>query len=175
MNKGNHILIHGFAKYLKRMTFKKPLLVLFEYGPDVQASKCLIKQLQIENNVLWIPLISRKYIMCLLQEADFGADQFISPYFGGTGNEHLAAGIPFFSKVVTNEEYRKMTGHNLPPGLLPASTPEEICEYLLDYEVNKEKYKRLGAENKMWFDNHAGIGLAKKYKHIIDKLYNEKY
>jgi len=172
--KGNDILIRGFALFIKRTILKSPCLILFEYGPDVQHSKDLVSELQIQPYVLWLPLMSRKFILKILQFADIGADQFISPYFGGTGNEHLAAGIPFFSKMISNEEYRELTGYDLPPGVISASTPEEICKYLLKYESDREFFKHLGFENKKWFDEYAGAGLARKYKTIIEDIYRNK-
>ncbi|MFO0322343.1 MAG: hypothetical protein ACK504_07945, partial [Bacteroidota bacterium] len=44
INKGNHVLIEGFSNYIKQTNKKdKALLILLEYGTDVQKSKDYIK------------------------------------------------------------------------------------------------------------------------------------
>jgi len=58
-SKGNNILIEGAAQAIKKETIS-PLLILIEKGPDVLASKELIKQFGIEENVLWIPEMARE-------------------------------------------------------------------------------------------------------------------
>jgi hypothetical protein len=170
--KKNHLLIIGFAEYLKQSTLKKPLLVLVEYGIDVENSKTLIRDLRIENNVLWVPLMPRKEIMLLLNYADFGADQFGGGFWGGSGWEILSQGKPLFNYLsVSDEEYKKFTGH-YPPPILNVRTSEEIRDHLLNFENNKDYYMDIGKQSQEWFNKYNGIGLAKKYKYIIECLYN---
>ena len=50
----NDIAIKGFAKFLKNQKrYHKPCLVLFEYGLDIEYSKKLIKELNIQDYVVW--------------------------------------------------------------------------------------------------------------------------
>jgi hypothetical protein len=62
IDKGNNHLINGFAAYLKENAdYKKDsLLILMEYGGDVEKSKRLISELGIENNVRWFKKMQRK-------------------------------------------------------------------------------------------------------------------
>ncbi len=167
--KKNYVLFEGFARYVKSTALKKPLLVLLEYGPDVENSKALLSRLGITPYVLWLPRMPRKELMKLLEYADIGADQFGNGFWGGTGREILSRGKPLLNFVRTSDEaYRKITGHDM-PFLLRAETPEEVCDRLLEFERNRDEYVRAGRKNREWFDNYFGIGLAEMYKGLIEK------
>ena len=76
------------------------LLVLFNYGEAVEASKALIAQsLELTDKVLWVPVMSRKKIMRLLEHVHFGGGEFGGAVWGGTGWEFMAKGVPFFQHV----------------------------------------------------------------------------
>lgn len=170
--KRNHILIEGFAEYIKYKKSNNPLLVLFEYGYDVNNSKMLIKDLEIEEYVLWLPQMSRKEIMVLLDYADIGGGELGGALWGGTGWEFISKGIPFFQYVkLTSEEYKVMTGLPMPK-FLNVSTTSEIKENLINYENDKAYFKEMGIELKEWFNTYDGYTLAKKYKDIIQNLYS---
>lgn len=166
--KKNNVLFEGFSRYVKATGLKKPLLVLLEYGPDVENSKALISRLGITSRVLWLPRMPRKKLMKLLEYADIGADQFGNGFWGGTGREILSRGKPLMNYIRTSDgEYKTITGHEM-PFVLRAETPEEVCGRFLDFERNRENYVRAGQRNKEWFDKYFGIGLAEMYKQIIE-------
>lgn len=172
--KRNDILIEGFALYVKAAKYKEPLLVLAEYGEDVENSKSLISRLGITHHVLWLPRMPRKKLMKMLEYVDIGADQFANSYWGGTGMEILSMGKPLMNHVaISDEKYKEITGHEL-PFVLRAHSPEEVCGHLLDFEKNRDYYIEAGKKNKDWFDKYIGIGLTKKFKQIIEYLYKEK-
>lgn len=50
--------------------------MLFEYGESVLESKKLINELNIEENIIWLPKMSRKEIMFLLSSVDIGVGEF---------------------------------------------------------------------------------------------------
>ena len=66
--KRNDRLIRAFGQFVDKCAVNfKPLLVLFEYGPDIDSSKALVSELGIESFVLWLPLMERKYILQILK------------------------------------------------------------------------------------------------------------
>ena len=173
--KGNDILIRGFAQYLKKAK-KKAVLVLFEYGPDVENSKKLIRDLDIEKSVIWLPKMPRKDIMFGLELADFGSDILtgIGTGTNGTCREVMALGKPLFRSIgFSPEEYKKITMRPFPP-IINVRTPEEIAKHLLNYEKNPEAYQEIGKKAKEWFDKYMGIGLAEKWVYLISCIYNKK-
>jgi hypothetical protein len=165
--KRNDILIKGFASFLKR-TQTNSCLVLFQYGPDVNASQDLISQLEIEKNVIWFEKCQRKEILFLFNKyVDIGADQFLSGYFGGTGYEILSQGVPLLATInISNEEYYKQTGRFLPPHI-NVSSGDGVCAALELFYNNPDRLRKLSVDSKNWFEKNLGEGLFKKYEELF--------
>ncbi len=171
--KGNDKLIKGFAKYIKKSK-RKSLLALVEYGSDILETKDLVKELGIEDHVLWLPIMPRKMIVKLLRHVTFGGGEFWGYLWGGTGWEFMSEGVPFFQYVDMDvDTFEKERG--LPfPKIINTQDPTDICNHLLDYEKNPEPYIKMGKELKVWFEKYAGVGLAAKYKDLIVQICKEK-
>ena len=108
LGKRNNILIEGFASYLESpRSCNNALLCLFEYGEDFKDSKKLIKNLNIENNVIWYPLLSRKELRALLQFVDIGGSEFSGQFWGGCGWEFITSGVPMLHYLADEECYIK--------------------------------------------------------------------
>ncbi|MFW0696461.1 hypothetical protein ACN09X_08735 [Aliarcobacter butzleri] len=168
ISKGNNIIIEAFSKIVNEGFFKNPILVLFEYGDNVEDSKLLIRKFGIEHFVHWMPVMPRKEILQGLQNADFVANSFNSKEIdiGGVVYEGLASG-----SVVLNNM------NNLPSNHIFTSSPvvhalevEQIYAIFLDFAKNKSKYSKIRDYSKEWFDENLGLGLAKKYKNILESL-----
>ena len=173
-DKGNDRIIKAFAKFIKTTKFKKPLLVLFEYGSDVECSKRLIKELNIEDYVKWMPKSYRKEILIGLKSADFATDQ-IKENMAGTGstaNEALAMGVPLLTHTNGAIDDKSSIFYNAP--LIDVLTIDDIVNVLKDYEENPNRYKSIGNRAKEWFDEHLGVGLAKRYKRLFKILIKDK-
>ncbi len=165
--KKNKILIEGFALFLKQTRCRQPTLFLLEYGKDVQESKAFIKSLNIENSVIWLPLMARKEIMLLLEYVDIGGGEFGGVVWGGTGYEFMAKGVPFLQSVdMAAETFQDFSGIPLPP-IFNVSTPGKIRDVLFQYEKKPDLLKIRGRRLRDWFDRYNGIGLAKEYLKLI--------
>ena len=107
--KKNNILIEGFAKYVKTKKSNNYTAKLFlvDYGPDVLSSKDLIKKLHIEAYVTWLPKMSRKEIILLLENVSLGCSELGGLLWGGIGWEFLSKGVPFF-------HYLEISKNNFP-------------------------------------------------------------
>ncbi|MCX6266796.1 MAG: hypothetical protein NTW16_05490 [Bacteroidetes bacterium] len=172
----NDLIIEAFAGFVRKCKAQSPLLVLFEYGYDIPYSRQLIKDLNISKYVKWLPKMSRKEITPLLEYVDFGCGKVGgTSAWGGVAWEFLSKGVPFFWNLTqSNNEYEKKTGNPFPPGLINVRSSEEITHHLLQYEQNREYYKTLGRNSKIWFDSYGGVGLAIKYKALIEQIYLDK-
>lgn len=169
-NKRNDKIIRAFARFLKVTGFTRPLLVTFEFGPDVAQSKELIEHLGIGKNVRWMPQSARVTIMAGLRRASLCSDMFRQGLcgLGGTGYEALASGVPLMTHTngaLTNPEHPFC---NAP--IIDVLEEDEILATLMDYEKNPDKYRSMGAESKIWFEEHLGGGLAKKYLKMLEYL-----
>jgi hypothetical protein len=164
-SKRNDKLIEGFAKFVKESSAGNPCLVLFEYGLDVDLSKELIKNLKIESNVIWMPLMPRREIMRAITYADIGAGEFGKSWYSyGTIYEFMAMGKPVM-------HYREDSLYRgLYPELYPmihANSPDEIAEALKDYSRRPDYYRSLGEEGRFWFQKYAVEHPLNKYMDII--------
>lgn len=166
--KRNDILIKGFAKYTTSIQgISKPLLVLFDYGKGVVESKELIKKLGIEDKVLWLPLMSRKYIMQLLKHVHFGGGEFGGAIWGGTAWEFMAAGVPFFQYVSMDyTEFERKTGMKMPE-FINTNSPDIIADTIGRLSADKMLFQHKGAVLKDWFNANAGERLAEKYIQLL--------
>jgi hypothetical protein len=154
INKGNHILIKGFSDFIEKSIHKnKAILVLLEYGGDVQKSKDYIKELGIEDFVLWLPKMLRKDIMAALTQVDFGVGELgYRRWFSYCSIfEYMQAGLPTIHH--RDDDFYKSKGFDLYP-MIDANHPEIITQTFLDFEVNKEKYKKIGSEARVWTENY---------------------
>lgn len=165
--KRNDLLILGFSSFIKK-TNSNSCLVLFSYGPDIESSKELIKNLKLESNVIWLPKLPRKYILYFLKKyVSIGADQFLSGFFGGTGYEILSQGVALMSTVyISKEEYELKTKKKFPP-IINVSTPDEICRNLIFFYQNNVELQKLKIASMLWYKENFIEKLSDKYENII--------
>lgn len=172
--KRNDKLINAFAKYVKCSTFKRPILILFEYGSDVGKTKELIKELKIEKFVKWMPIMDRKNIMFGLSKGTFSTNAFRENItdIGGVCYEFLAAGISHLNNCIEAIENPKHKFYQSP--MIHVLSEDDILNVFLDYEQNPKKYKEIGQKSKEWFDENLGLGLAQKYAELIKLLVKDR-
>lgn len=173
-NKRNDKVIQAFAEFTRRTKFHSPLLVMFEYGPDVQASKELVQREGIAHRVNWRPAAPRKVIMQGLKLANLATEHFRPEGcgLGGTGLEAMACGVPLLTH--TNGAINT-PGHFLEGiPLLDVLTVEEILAVFTDYENNPEHYRKLGLAARQWFDENLGAGVIPRYVEMFEEVLAEK-
>jgi hypothetical protein len=163
-------ILESLKKIIER-TDKKVVLILVEYGNCIKNTKDQISRLGIEGHVLWIPPTSRIGIIELFRFVDFGFSEFDGMLWGGSGWEFLAEGVPFFHFIdYDHTEFTKKLGYPMPP-IFNSKSPIEICEIILSFSDNIIELKTISNEMKSWFDEYGGIGLAKKWKSLIEEIY----
>jgi glycosyltransferase involved in cell wall biosynthesis len=169
-SKHNDWVVKGYAAFIKRHPNVRCLLVLVEYGPDIDATKELCEKLGISGKVLWLEKMPRKEVMHLLRLCDIGVGEFhVDKGFlwGGTGWEVLAAGKPLLQSFQFDDGiYQSIYGHP-PPPMLPAGSEQEIAAHLEDMYLNPAKREAIGKGAAEWFDQHNGIGLAAKWLKLL--------
>ena len=67
-----------------------------EYGPDIAASKDLIKNLDLQKYVIWIPKQKRIEIFKYIEICDIGVSEFAEMFWGGCGWNFFHLGNLFF-------------------------------------------------------------------------------
>ena len=175
-HKNNLPMIEGVAKFIHSQKTNDCVLVLLEYGlpSAIELTKKRLQDLGVADSVLWLSKKSRKELMFLLEGIDFGFGEFQGRFWGGTGWEFLSKGVPFFHFInMSAEEFEREFNTPMPP-VINTNSSDEIYRHLTKFSENPDVYKKRGAENKDWFENYGGIGLAKVWRDIILKIYEEK-
>ncbi len=169
-NKRNNWLIEAFATLVRSRGHRNPLLVLFEYGANVSEAKALCSTLGIENNVLWVSKMARKYILIILKYSTIGVGEFTCcdrTLWGGTGWEVLASGKPLLQDFhFKDDEFEREYGYKAPP-LLGVKKQDDIYTHLIAMMDSPESCKKIGHQAKAWFEEHNGIGLAAQWVQLL--------
>lgn len=146
--KNSDYLIRGFAKYILANHNTKACLVMLEYGSDIEASKNLIRELDIENHVKWFPKMYRKELMYIVKNADLCCGEFAHSFLiYGTVAEAMLMKKP----IVT---YRDDSYYaNIYPELYPcfnARKPDEIADAIAAAVTNTAQRKQMGEAANKW-------------------------
>ena len=169
-SKNNHWLLRGFAQLVAERPHLNPLLLLVEYGEDVDAAKRMIEELGLVNNVYWLPLLQRRELMWLLSRVTIGCGEFHDlprMMWGGTGWESFASGKPLLQGFNFQEgEFDLIYGYP-PPPMLPVREEGDILKHLLDIADHPEKGEAIGQGAKGWFQRYNGIGLVKQWLKLL--------
>jgi hypothetical protein len=151
-NKGNDKLIHGLRKYLDLNPAAKIKLVMVERGTDIENSKALIKELSLEDYVIWFPVMPRKEIMACLSQADLGIGELGHSWYNYCViTEFMALGIPVIHYC--DIDYYKTVNESIYP-MYSVNTADQISEMLKTYFENPAAVKQTGQEGKIWWQKH---------------------
>jgi glycosyltransferase involved in cell wall biosynthesis len=172
--KRNDKLIKAFARFIEQSSFKSPILVLFEYGTDVQASKALIDEIGITNYVRWMHQMPRKYIVQGLRLASLACDSFRYGLvnINGTSAESMSEGVPLIRYMGDTLQDKNSKFYKAP--IINALEEDEIFNVFVDYEKNQDKYKAIGKAGLKWFNEQLGEGLVDEYIKLIEQIYHQK-
>lgn len=145
--KGNDKIIKAFAAYCKQ--YSDTVLVLFEYGVDVEASKQLIGESGISQNVIWMPLMERKYILYMIKHADLCigeiADSFVTY---GVVLESIVMRTPLAHNYL---EAGKASGYDMLYNAFNVTTTDDIKEVMLKVHNSSFDKQAMVTESYNWY------------------------
>jgi glycosyltransferase involved in cell wall biosynthesis len=168
-SKGSDILIKGFAAFLKQKPASyRAKLILFSYGNDVEASKKLIADLGIHDDIIWHPISSRKEIMTLLSFADFSCGEFKPGCIGGnTTWEAFVTGRCLLHYL--NTKITKFSGFlDSPYPFVNVNEASQIANVLLDFTVTPDKYREIGKAGTKWYVKYFAEKSVNRYVELIN-------
>jgi hypothetical protein len=171
-NKNSDWLFVGLAKFVSENPKARPVVVCVEYGPDVKATKQLIDDLGLRQNVIWLPLLQRKEIILLLQACDIGVGEFIvdpGMLWGGTGWEVLSCSKPFLQSFnFSDASFESEFGYP-PPPILDVKSAQDVARHLNTLYDDSARCDVIHKEASDWFKRYNGIGLAKQWLELLKK------
>lgn len=143
--KGNERLIYGFKKLIVN-TSSNTCLILLEYGKDVLSTKELIAKLNLQNQVIWLPKMLRKYLFQFIKLADIGIGSFGRSWYSSCSiHELMMASIP----IVAYRDEIAYKNEDLYP-LLNANTADEICSQFEFAMNNRSELAQIGINSYNW-------------------------
>lgn len=145
-NKGTDQIIYGFKKFVS--TRPDALLVFFEYGGDIEESKKLVRELQIEQNVAWFPKMSRKEIMIGLAFADVCIGEIARPWIiYGTIVEAMVMRRPL---IMNQADKQSLSNYKHIYRVQNAKNSDDVAKGLEYYYTNMQQANLDGIFNRKW-------------------------
>ncbi|MBI3399376.1 MAG: hypothetical protein HY026_09150 [Deltaproteobacteria bacterium] len=152
-NKGNDIIIHSFAKYLRLSNAHMVKLILVEKGPDVDESKLLARNLGIDKFIVWIDEIRREELDKYYQGAAICFGQFGTPVITFTAIEPLSNATPcisFFKEKSSGIPFYKET-----PPIFNSNDPDKIANVMSQTVMDRNNYDNLSHKAWLWAKNNC--------------------
>jgi glycosyltransferase involved in cell wall biosynthesis len=164
--KGSDRMLRAFAELVRRDRLKA-LLILNEWGAEVERSRALVLELGIGRNVRWLRPLPKLRLIDAYRAADVVLDQFLIGTFGAVAPEAMACGTPVV--MAFDSEIHRWCFSELPP-VVDARTTEQIYSALRRLAQDEDERARLGQLGREWIERHHGWRLVVD-RHI--KIYEE--
>jgi hypothetical protein len=153
--KGNDLLIRGFAAFVKTAR-PKARLIMVEWGETVEASQALVADLGIAHNVLWVQPMSVRRVGMYVSASDALADQFIIGAWGALMPIGLMLGKP--SLIYVNEDVHRWCFAELPP-VLNCRTEEDIRDALQKL-IEPQTADGISRRSREWYDKYHSMAVV---------------
>jgi glycosyltransferase involved in cell wall biosynthesis len=168
--KGLDRLLRAFAEFVGT-SVRRTVLVLFDWGAEVERSRALIEELGIGQNVRWSAPLPKLRLIDAYRAADVVLDQFLIGTFGAVAPEAMSCGRPVV--MAFDPAVHEWCFTELPP-IIDARTPEDIFRALTRLADNEEERGRLGARGRDWVKRNHGWRLVTDrqreiYEEILEK------
>lgn len=141
--KGNNIIIESLKLYLEKTKDEGIKLFLIEKGCDVELTKILIKEFELEKYIVWLEHMPRRNLLKFYSGADLFFGDFGIGCFTLCPVEAMSCGtitISFIGERNSNVPFYSET-----PYLLNTKNPNEISDYMIKIFSNnsfKEEEER---------------------------------
>jgi glycosyltransferase involved in cell wall biosynthesis len=150
--KGSGVGLEGFAIFSREHAGAR--LVQMGWGNDFEPMRQRLVELGIADCTIILPVAGKRRIISYLRSADCLLDQFRLGYFGATGLEAMACGLPAIMRL-ERDQYEALCETGAPP-VLDASTPGEVCMQLRRLSSDNEWAALVRQQHRDWFVRNHG-------------------
>jgi glycosyltransferase involved in cell wall biosynthesis len=147
--KRNDLLLKAFARFVKEDNRAK--LILVDWGVDRWETRDLVKSLDIEDYVVFVPEMKKADLIHQYYNADIVADQFFIGCPGMVGYQGMASGKPVLTYLDT--ECAKVCYEGDIPPVVNVETEEDIYHNLHELR-DKSLRESIGSVARKWMLNH---------------------
>ncbi len=130
----------------KKYEFK---IIFVEYGLEVEETKKLIKDLDVESFFTWIQPVSKDELWKYYVSCEGVLDQFAIPGIGGVAFEAIAIGAPLITSI---KEHEVSNFFGKKPPYLNCHKPEEIA-LQIEKVLNKD-FSEYKLQSREWFSKY---------------------
>ena len=154
--KGNDKVIRGFAQALRRLG-RGAKLFLADWGQEMERSRALVRELKLDNEVVWLPPLPKRRLAEYVNAADAVLDQFMLGCFGTTTPEAMACAKPVLLHYKPEDHDWCFSEH---PPVLRAESAAEIAAALERVLTRPEEAAEIGQRSREWFLRHHSLDLV---------------
>lgn len=163
--KGAHIGLDGFARFSR--AYPRARLLILGWGVDEVASRERLTQLGIADKVLLLPVVGKALLARYLRSVDVAIEQFVLGYFGASGLEAMASGLPLIMRI-EKAQYEGLVPDGAPP-VLDADSADAVAAHLAMLHDQPERRREIGENTRKWFlANHSSSARWRDYKLLLD-------
>lgn len=154
--KGNDLLIRAFAR-LRKEARRRAILILSDWGQEVDQSRALIETLELGPSVVWTPPLNKTKLIDYYNAADVVLDQFTLGVFGTVTPEAMACGKPVVMHF--DRHVHEWCFPEIPP-VVTARTEAEIFAKLMELSSDPGRRAAIGQSAREWIVKHHGWELV---------------
>lgn len=142
-------------------------LVTVDQGSDLERSRELVSELGLEEQVSFVPLMSRPRLIRMINSCDAVLDQFETG-LGTLGTQTLSCGTPLISAF--DEDYWMNDRLKSAPPVLRANSAEEIARHLDD--ISDREFRAKASEmSRLWMEeNYAWEDAIEDFVELYNKF-----
>jgi len=165
--KGNDKIIAGFAKF-KKKTGINAVLVLTEWGLTIEQSRRLIKKLDIEDSVIWIPVLPNQHMIEMIRLSHVVADQIGVGAFGSLAAKSLMCGKATLCHI--DPEPHRACFDVVPP-LISVESHFDVADRLEQLSNDPVYRARIENESREWYvQHHSNDLIAERLIGLIKEM-----
>jgi glycosyltransferase involved in cell wall biosynthesis len=162
--KGSQTALEGFRSFSAKSPQAR--LVLIDWGRARNAILDQMRSLELGDKIVVLPPSGKKRLIEYYRSADCALDQFVVGYFGATGLEAMACGLPVIMRL-ESAQYESLCETGAPP-LLHAERPGEVATHLQTLARSAGYALSTGRAMRSWFmANHASTRWASAYTNLL--------
>ena len=147
--KGNDIIVKAAA--LSKSKNIKYKIKFVEWGKEVDLTKNLIEELNVEEYFEWVNLMPRKKLLEEYIASTGVIDQFRMQAIGSTSVDALALGVPLLTNIDT-KSFKNFFGSVSP--ILNVNDPNSLHKKICFVIKNRKEMIELKAKSIKWFDKY---------------------
>ncbi len=162
--KGSDIALEGFAAFSRNHPAAR--LVLTSWGNNEAQSRTRLAELGIAEKVIVEPLCGKARLAKMLRGADAFIEQFVLGYYGASGLEALASGLPVIMRL-ERAQYDALVPAGAPP-VLDAQDAAEVAAHLSQLYADPARRADIAGASRDWFmRTHASQACAAGYSTLL--------